>query len=257
MLGELADADRRDRDPVLVGLDLGGDTNNHLTSSLARSASQSSIRSVARLEVAAGELLDLADPVAQRVAVAVELAGRALPVAVVLDERLQRAQQLAAVLALGALDRLQEAVAVEAQRVVVLEREQQGEGAEVAVRGDVGGVAVGERGRLERAAGLVEGAAQRADAGGAAGRGADPVAAGAAGERRARAARGADRLGGGRVDDRAEQRPAGGGAGRDQRRDARRRRAPTRAWPPRPAGPRARRPAPRPRRRSRTGAAAR
>ena len=58
---------------------------------------------------------------------AVELPGRPLPVAVVLDVRLERAQELAAVLALGALDRLQEAVAVEPQRVLVLKREQQGE----------------------------------------------------------------------------------------------------------------------------------
>src|SRR4051794_26824027 len=100
------------------------------------------------------QLLDLADPVAQRMAMAVQLPRRPLPVAVVLDERLQRAQQLPAVLALRALDRLQEAVAVEAQGVVVLEREQQGEGAEVTVRGDVGGLAVSDRGRLECAAGL-------------------------------------------------------------------------------------------------------
>jgi len=42
------------------------------------------------------------------VPVAVELAGGALPVAVVLDERFQRAQQLASVLALGALDRVEQ-----------------------------------------------------------------------------------------------------------------------------------------------------
>src|SRR5690606_12881886 len=66
------------------------------------------------------ELLDLANPVAQGVAVAVELARGPLPIAVVLDERLERPQQLAAVLALGPLDRVEQAVAVEAQRVVVL-----------------------------------------------------------------------------------------------------------------------------------------
>ena len=62
------------------------------------------------------------------------------------------------------------------------------------MRGDVGRVAVGERGRLERAARLVEGAPQRADRGRAAGGGADAVAAAAAGERLARPARGADRV---------------------------------------------------------------
>ena len=75
---------------------------------------------------------------------AVELARRALPVAVVLDVGLERAQELAAVLALGPLDRLQQAVAVEPQRVVVLKREQEGERAEVLVAGDLGGVPVGE-----------------------------------------------------------------------------------------------------------------
>ena len=48
-LGELPDADRGHRDPVLVRLDLGRNSNDHRTSSLALKASQSSIRSVARL----------------------------------------------------------------------------------------------------------------------------------------------------------------------------------------------------------------
>src|ERR1700733_3273851 len=80
-------------------------------------------------EVAAGQLFDLAHPVAQRMAVAEDLAGGLLPLAVLLDEGLQRAQQLAAVLLVARLDRAEHAVAVEAERVVVLAREQQGEGA--------------------------------------------------------------------------------------------------------------------------------
>ena len=43
--GELAHAGRRDRDAVLVGLDLGRDPDPHLASSRPRSASQNSIRS--------------------------------------------------------------------------------------------------------------------------------------------------------------------------------------------------------------------
>src|SRR4051794_29931632 len=77
-------------------------------------------------EVAAGQLLDPADPVAQRVAVAEQLARGALPLAVLLDEHLERAQQLVAVVAVAAvLERAEDAVAVEPQRVVVLEREQE------------------------------------------------------------------------------------------------------------------------------------
>src|SRR2546423_246967 len=50
-------------------------------------------------EIAAGQLLDSADPVAQRVAVAVQLASGALPLPVRLDEGLERAEQLVPVLA--------------------------------------------------------------------------------------------------------------------------------------------------------------
>ena len=60
----------------------------------------------------------------------------ALPLPVALDERLQRAHQLAAVGALGLLDRGQDRVAEQPQRVVVLQRQQQLEGAEVAVGGE-------------------------------------------------------------------------------------------------------------------------
>src|SRR3954451_16599754 len=127
-------------------------------------------------EVAARQLFDLAHPVAQRVAVAVDLAGRPLPLAVLLDEGLQRAQQLAAVLLVTALDRAEDAVAVEVECVVVLDREQQGEGAEVAPGGDLGSGAVVEGGRLQGAARLVEGVAQALGRGGAAGAGADPTA---------------------------------------------------------------------------------
>src|SRR5262245_45422261 len=97
----------------------------------------------------------------------IELARGPLPVPVVLDEGLERAQELAAVLALAALDRLEQAVAVKAEGFVVLEGEEQRERAEVAVGGNLGPVAV-DRGRLERAACLVEGAAKRSQANGAA-----------------------------------------------------------------------------------------
>src|SRR5919106_1203139 len=75
-----------------------------------------------RSEVAPGELLDLADPVAQRVAVAGEPARRRLPLAVAFDERLERAHELTAVVALAVLDRAEERLAKQAQRVRVLER---------------------------------------------------------------------------------------------------------------------------------------
>ena len=107
-------------------------------SELPRPQRQPELDPVARAaQVAAGQLLDAADPVAQRVAVAVELARRALPLAVLLDERLERAQQLVAVLAAAVLERAEQRVAVEPQRLVVLEREDQLEGAEVAVGGDL------------------------------------------------------------------------------------------------------------------------
>ena len=61
---------------------------------------------------------------------------RPLPLPVALDEGLQRAHQLAAVGALGVLDRREDRVAEQPQRVVVLQREQQLEGAEVAVGGE-------------------------------------------------------------------------------------------------------------------------
>src|SRR6187551_3846697 len=95
--------------------------------------------------------------------VAVQLACRLLPLAVLLDERLERADQLVPVLAARSVERTEDAVAVEPQRVVVLQREQQLEGPEVAVRRD-GRLPVPRQGRrLERAARLVERAPQRAD----------------------------------------------------------------------------------------------
>src|SRR3954447_16518676 len=119
-----------------------------------------------RVQGAARELLDAPDPVAQRVPVAVELPGRLLPLAVALDEGLERAHQLAPVGALALLDRRQDRVAEEPQGVVVLEREQQLERAEIAVGrqpGRWGAVPVAadrELACLERAARLVEGAPQ-------------------------------------------------------------------------------------------------
>src|SRR3954447_2108538 len=69
----------------------------------------------------AGELLDAADPVAQRVPVAEQLPGRALPLAVALDEGLERAHELATVRALALLDGREDRVAEQPQRLVVLE----------------------------------------------------------------------------------------------------------------------------------------
>src|SRR3954464_14210283 len=95
--------------------------------------------------------------------VAEELACGALPLAVLLDEALERAQQLVAVLAAAVLERAEHAVAEEAEGVVVLQREEQLERAEVAVGRHVP-VAVAvrrrQRRRLERAARLVEVAPQ-------------------------------------------------------------------------------------------------
>src|SRR4051812_44180062 len=48
VLAQFAHPGGGDRDPVLVGLDLGGDSNLHATSSLARRANQNSMRSWAR-----------------------------------------------------------------------------------------------------------------------------------------------------------------------------------------------------------------
>src|SRR5687768_18443001 len=95
--------------------------------------------------------------------VAVELASRALPLSVLLDEGLQRADQLVTVLPARVLQRAEHAVAIEPQRVVVLERQQQLEGAEVAIRRDRRRGAVRERGGLEGAARLVERAPERPD----------------------------------------------------------------------------------------------
>src|SRR5207248_2430726 len=84
-----------------------------------------------RVQRAAGQLLDAADAIAQRVPVAVQLARGALPLPVALDEGLQRAHQLAAVGPLVVLDRGEDRVAEQAQGVFVLQREQQLEGPEV------------------------------------------------------------------------------------------------------------------------------
>ncbi len=132
---------------------------------LAAAEREPEVDAVARgVQGAACQLLDAPDPVAQRMAMTVQLACGALPLAVALDERLQRAHQLAAVGALALLDRGEDRVAEQPQRLVVLQREQQLEGAEVAVGGERGvpvAVAVGgQRACLQSAAGLVEAAAQ-------------------------------------------------------------------------------------------------
>src|SRR4051812_43339147 len=99
-------------------------------------------------------------------AMAVELARGPLPLPVALDERLERAHQLAAVGPLALFDRGEDRVAEQAQRLVLLQREQELEGSEVLVGGDRAAagraVAPGQRARLERAAGLVERAARLA-----------------------------------------------------------------------------------------------
>ena len=170
--------DGRERDAVLVGLDLGGDADLHgcaslvVVDELAAAQGEPEVDPVARrVQRPAGQLLDAPDPVAQRVAVAVELARGPLPLPVALDERLERAHQLAAVGALALLDRGEDGVAEQPQRVVVLEREQELEGAEVAVGREqrrAAPFAVGrERARLERAARLVERAPQVAGGDGA------------------------------------------------------------------------------------------
>src|ERR1700710_1617373 len=76
-------------------------------------------------EVPPGHLLDLADPVAERVPVAVELARGPLPLAVMEDEDLQRAQQFGGVDRVAGQDRAEQAVAIELEHVLVADREQQ------------------------------------------------------------------------------------------------------------------------------------
>src|SRR5829696_8162326 len=161
-----------------------------LADDLAAAQREPELDAVARGgEVAAGELLDLADPIAQRVAVAVEPPGGRLPLAVALDEGLERAHELAAVVALAVLDRPEQRLAEQPQRVGVLQRQQQLERAEVAVgrqRAPVLGRtprAVGPVGRaraqlarLERAARLVVGLARTGDRDRAAGAGGGPGA---------------------------------------------------------------------------------
>src|SRR3954467_15930873 len=112
-------------------------------------------------QVPPGELLDAADPVAERVAVAEDPPSALPPPPVLLQERLQRLQQLAAVLALAILDRAEHAVAVEPQRLVVLDREQQLERAQVSPGGHVRRTAVRERRHLEGVPGLVERGSKR------------------------------------------------------------------------------------------------
>src|SRR4051812_16477301 len=122
-----------------------------------------------RIQRAPGELLDPPDAVAKGMAMAEQLPRGALPLAVALDEGLQGPHELAAVGALPVLDGSEDGVAEQAQGVVVLEREEELEGAQVPVGGEPPGarpvlsVAVlpgADPERLERAARLVEGAAE-------------------------------------------------------------------------------------------------
>src|SRR5688572_1399715 len=107
---------------------------------------------------------------------AVELLRRALPLAVVLDERLERAHELAAVLPLPRLDRAEQGVAEQTARLVVLQAEQELERAEVVPRAHPAAVRVGHRPRLERAARLVQRAAGLAGGDRAAGAGGHALA---------------------------------------------------------------------------------
>src|SRR5436309_7733762 len=102
-----------------------------------------------------------------------------LPLPVALDERLERAHELAAVVALAGLDRPEQRLAEQPQRVGVLQREEQLERAQVAERRHERDRALpvgAELARLERAARLVEGAAGLARRRGAPGARGDRVA---------------------------------------------------------------------------------
>src|SRR5215211_3430331 len=176
-------ATRYSSDLISVGTPTLIDLLNQLVRhELATAQGQPELDAVAGArQVAARELLDLADPVAQRVAVAVQPPRGRLPLAVALDERLERAHQLAAVVALAALDRREQRLAEQPQRIGVLQREQQLERAQVAECRDAGfrPVAVGaELARLQRAARLVERAAGLPGHRGAAGAGRDGMAKG-------------------------------------------------------------------------------
>src|SRR3954465_7815650 len=77
-----------------------------------------------RVQRPAGQLLDAPDPVAQGAAGAEKLLGRAPPLALGPDEAHGRAHAAPPVRALAGLDRRQDRVAEQPQRVVVLQREQ-------------------------------------------------------------------------------------------------------------------------------------
>ena len=131
-LGEVADHRGRDRAAGAQHRDRENASRSGHADQLSGPQGEPELDPVAgAAEVAAGQLLDAPYAIAQRVAVAVQLLGRSLPVAVLLQERLQRAQQLVAVFALAVRDRPQHAVAVDAQRIVVLDREQEPERTQV------------------------------------------------------------------------------------------------------------------------------
>src|SRR5690242_16110683 len=79
---------------------------------LAPAQGEPEVDAVARgVQRPARQLLHAPDPIAQRVAMTVQLARRPLPLPVAFDERLERAHQLAAVGALSLLDRGEDRVA--------------------------------------------------------------------------------------------------------------------------------------------------
>src|SRR3954452_2254164 len=81
------------------------DSSRSVADQLASAQCQPEVDAIARgVQRPAGQLLHAPDPVAQSVAMTVQLAGRALPLAVALDERLERPHELATVGALALLD---------------------------------------------------------------------------------------------------------------------------------------------------------
>src|SRR5207248_11631999 len=86
---------------------------------------------VCAAQVPARELLDPLDPVAQRVPVAVAVACGALPVPVAIDVGLERAEEFTGIALIGVLDRAEDALAVEAECLRILDGEQQRESAEI------------------------------------------------------------------------------------------------------------------------------
>src|SRR6201999_3601211 len=91
-------------------------------------------------------LLHTPDPIAQRVPVAVEPLGGPLPLAVLLYERFQRSHQFTSIVSFSGLDGPEDRVTEQPQGLVVLQRQQQLERAQLLVGGDLGPARSGARG---------------------------------------------------------------------------------------------------------------